>query len=318
MADTLTIRPMEAADLPGVLETLRAALGETPLLKRTPDLWGWKHQLNPFGNSIVLVAAESDGRIAGVRALMRWRLATPTGGELSCVRAVDTAVHPDYQRRGLFRSMNESALEVARNDGVDLVFNTPNSQSRPGYLKQGWRDVGAIGVMVRPTWRLLNPRRELDELPAPSELLPEAKAAADLSEDDRVPVGLRTVRSEGYRAWRFGSHPTAEYVSVGSGDSTAVLRVNRRSGRDELVVSELIGDQGSKAIRRAAKLARAGYFVAWFSRRSPERAAAMRAGLVPIPRVTALNLVARPLTTLDLDVFDLDNWDIALSDLELL
>ena len=84
---------------------------------------------------------------------MRWRLTTPGGGELSCVRAVDTAVHPDFQRRGLFRSLNEAAIEIARDDGVDLVFNTPNAQSRPGYLKQGWRDVGPIGVMIRPGLR---------------------------------------------------------------------------------------------------------------------------------------------------------------------
>ncbi len=101
MVEALTIRPMVATDVPEVLNTLRAALGETALLKRTPQQWEWKHTLNPFGESIVLVAADDD-RIAAVRAFMRWRLATPDGGELSCVRAVDTAVHPDFQRRGLF------------------------------------------------------------------------------------------------------------------------------------------------------------------------------------------------------------------------
>jgi GNAT superfamily N-acetyltransferase len=314
--ETLTIRAMVDADLSGVLDTMRAALGETPLLRRTPEQWQWKHALNPFGESIVLVAAEGD-RVAAVRAFMRWRLAIPDGGEVSCVRAVDTAVHPDYQRRGLFRSLNESALEIARDDGVDLVFNTPNAQSRPGYVKQGWRDVGPIGVMVRPSRRMLARRAE-DGLPEPSQILLGAERATGLGGQDRPAFGLRTPRSEAYRTWRFEQHPTATYLRVDEAGTTAVLRTNRRNGHDELVVSELIGSAGRQAITAAAAHSRAAYLVAWFSRQSPERAQALRAGMIPIPRVTALNLVAKPLSTMDIDVFDPTSWDLALSDLELL
>ena len=316
MPETLTIRPMLDADLPGVLDTLRAALGETALLRRTPEQWHWKHTLNPFGRSIVLVATDDD-RVAAVRAFMRWRLTTRDGGELSCVRAVDTAVHPDFQRRGLFRRLNEAAIEIARDDGVDLVFNTPNAQSRPGYLKQGWRDVGPIGVMIRPGLRIFA-RRSDGKLPDPDEVLPGATLAINLSGVDRPALGLRTVRSEAYRRWRFEQHPTATYLRVDEAGSTAVLRTNRRNGRDELIVSELIGAAGHRAITAAAKRSHAAYLVAWFSPRSPERRQAVRAGMIPVPRVTALNLVARPLSPIDVDVFDIANWDLALSDLELL
>ncbi len=316
MADTLTIRPMVDEDLPGVLDTMRAALGETALLRRTPEQWNWKHTLNPFGRSIVLVAVDDD-RIAAVRAFMRWRLTTPDGGELSCARAVDTAVHPDYQRQGLFRRLNEAAIEAARDDGVDLIFNTPNSQSRPGYLKQGWRDVGPIGVMIRPSLRIFA-KHPSDELPDADAILPGAGPAVDLNGVDREPLGLRTVRSEEYRRWRFEQHPTATYLRVDEESSTAVLRLNRRSGRDELIVSELLGPDPRRAITATAKRSRAAYLVGWFSKGSPERHEATRAGLIPAPRVTALDLVARPLSTIDIDVFDIYNWDLALSDLELL
>lgn len=316
MAEAFTIRPMLDADLPGVLDTLRAALRETPTLQWTDAQWAWKHVLNPFGRSIVLVAV-AGGRVAAVRAFMRWRLTTPDGGELSCGRAVDTAVHPDWQRRGLFRCLNEAALEIARADGVDLVFNTPNVQSRPGYLKQGWGDVGPIGVMIRPGRRMLA-RRPGDSLPAADALLPGARPATGLGGADRAPRGLRTVRSAAYREWRFEQHPTATYRRVDAAGSTAVLRANRRNGRDELIVSELIGAAGHRPIAAAAKRSRASYLVAWFSPGSPERRRAIRAGMIPVPRVTALNLVARPLSPLAVDVFDIASWDLALSDLELL
>jgi len=316
VGDTLEIRPMADADLPGVLNTLRAALGETALLRRTPQQWNWKHTLNPFGRSIVLVAVDGD-RVAAVRAFMRWRLTMPDGGELSCVRAVDTAVHPDFQRQGLFRRLNDAAIEASRDDGVNLVFNTPNSQSRPGYLKQGWRDVGPIGVMIRPSLRMFA-KHPGDELPDTDAVLPGAGPAAGLSGVDREPLGLRTVRSEEYRRWRFEEHPTATYLRVDKENSTAVLRLNRRSGRDELIVSELLGPDPRRAIAATAKRSRAAYLVSWFSKGSPERSHATRAGLIPVPRVTALNLVTRPLSSIDVDVFDIANWDLALSDLELL
>ncbi|HEU4749505.1 MAG TPA: GNAT family N-acetyltransferase, partial [Acidimicrobiia bacterium] len=98
------IRPYHAGDLNGVLEILRAALGESPILQRTSELWAWKHQLNPFGPSLILVA-EVAGRLAGVRALMRWELSLPDGSRLRCLRAVDTATHPQFERRGIFRKL---------------------------------------------------------------------------------------------------------------------------------------------------------------------------------------------------------------------
>jgi hypothetical protein len=57
---------------------------------------------------------------------------------------------------------------------------------------------------------------------------------------------------------------------------------------------------------------------AWFSPGSPERAAAVRSGLVPVPRVTALTLMAKPLQDLEVDVESMSSWDLAISDLELL
>ncbi len=38
---------------------------------------------------------------------------------------------------------------MRQHDGVDVVFNTPNDQSRPGYLKMGWSEVGRVPVAVR-------------------------------------------------------------------------------------------------------------------------------------------------------------------------
>lgn len=316
MADTITTRELEEGDVVSVLDLLRASLGEPPLLRRTPELFAWKHFDNPFGRSIA-VLAEADDRIVGLRAFMRWDLLTMQGSTIRCVRAVDTATHPEYQRRGIFRRLTEEALELAVAKDVDLVFNTPNEKSGAGYLSMGWKEVGTIGAMARPSPRLMTDRRP-GPVTEPERFLVDPQPALPLAVADRTPRGLRTPRTDAYLRWRFGSHPSARYFRVDSGGATAVVRPNVRRERRELVVADVFGRRPAAAIRAAVRRSRAGYVAAWFSPGSPERAAAVRSGLVPVPGVTALTLMAKPLRELEVDVTSMASWDLAISDLELL
>ena len=43
-------------------------------------------------------------------------------------------------------------VEDVTEDGVDLIFNTPNQLSMPGYLKMGWQYVG----ILKPVIKVLN------------------------------------------------------------------------------------------------------------------------------------------------------------------
>jgi GNAT superfamily N-acetyltransferase len=316
VGDTITTRVLEDSDVPEVLDLLRAALGEPPLLRRTPELFSWKHFDNPFGRSVAILA-EADERVVGLRAFMRWDLTTPTGSVIHCGRAVDTATHPEFHRRGIFQRLTEEGLELAVAEGIDLVFNTPNEKSGAGYLKMGWKEVGPVGVMVRPSLRALG-RGHRDMGTDPTLFIDEPNPASGLAIRDRRPVGLRTPRSAAYLRWRFGSHPTATYFRVDRDDSTAVVRPNHRNGRRELVLADVFGSRPRTAIRNAAHKSRADYMAGWFSPGSPERGAAMRAGLLPVPGVRPMTLMARPLSELDVDVLDMSSWDLAVSDLELL
>ncbi len=307
---------MDSEDLPEVLGVLRRALGETALLKRTPELWRWKHIDNPFGKSLALVA-EADGKVAGVRAMMRWDLETASGDTIRCLRPVDTATDPAFERRGIFRALTESAVGTATDQGIDLIFNTPNKASGPGYIKMGWKEVGPIGVMVRPLLRRTGPAPD-DVPPDADDFFKSGTDAAGAPVTDRPARGLRTPRSAGYMHWRFDSHPTARYRAIHHNDQTAILRVNHRSGRREVVVSELFGQRPSAAVRAAARVSRASYLAGWFSRGTPERRAALLGGMVPVPGVSALSLVANPLRELPVDMLSLAEWDISLGDLELL
>ncbi|CAN5238757.1 hypothetical protein BH18ACT5_BH18ACT5_10110 [soil metagenome] len=311
MTSTVSVRPYHSTDLEPVLDLLRASLGESEVNRRSPELFGWKHVDNPFGPSIMLVA-EDDLGIVGFRAFMRWELATVDGAGIRCVRPVDTATHPRAQRRGIFRTLTMEAVEAARLDGVDLIFNTPNPRSKAGYLTMGWVEVGRIGVLLRPKTSALIGRRA----GVPS--LPGSAPWNDQETTDRPPLGLRTLRTPEYLGWRF-RHPFASYLVACRPEGLAVLRANRRNGRRELVVADLFGSKAGPVLRQAAYNASADYLIGWFGPGTPERRQAISAGMLPVPGVTALTLVARPLRDeLAWAGADLGRWDLTLSDLELL
>ena len=133
------VRQYEVTDEDAVLRLLRITLGAGPIGQRTAAFFRWKHLDNPFGPSLMLVA-DAGGEIIGLRAFMRWRF-DAAGQDVRAVRAVDTATHPDHQGRGIFSRLTSEALDLLRGD-TDLIFNTPNEKSLPGYLKLGWRIVG--------------------------------------------------------------------------------------------------------------------------------------------------------------------------------
>lgn len=313
---TLTVRAYSDDDLPAVLALLKASLGESALLRRTPELFAWKHLDNPFGRSIMLVSGAGD-TIAGFRAFMRWELQTPGGRTLRCVRAVDTATHPDFRRRGIFKNLTLAAVETAVADGVDLIFNTPNARSGAGYLTMGWTEVGTLSPLISPAKGLLRRRGNSLELPAVEDFMSHADLVGERAIADRTPLGLRTPRTASYHAWRYTSHPTAQYVQVDKAGGTAVARLAFRGKRRELLISDVYGDSMRQTIGACRSSARTSYVGAFFSKGSPERSAARSAGFVPIPRA-GLKLMARPLRTLDVDVANLSAWDLALGDLELL
>lgn len=118
--------------------------------------------------------------------------------------------------------------------------------------------------------------------------------------------------------WRYLSNPGVRYHGYSDQGDTAVCRRDSRMGRVGLAVSDVYGDRPDAALRSARRGTKASYLVCSFESASKERSAAVRAGFLPVPGVTALTLVALPLADFGIDPFDRSNWELALTDLELL
>jgi GNAT superfamily N-acetyltransferase len=341
------IRPMEDADLDAVVELLGRALGPAPGGVDRRALFEWKHLANPFGRSVALVA-ESGSGLVGVRTLMRWQLVAPGGVVVPAVRAVDTATAPEARRRGVFSALTTAALERCSAEGVEVVFNTPNAASRPGYLRMGWRDLGRwpVRLKVRRAARLAAAaaRRELRSGPPvavpqrdPLGLAPagEVLARAELGElvaASSPATGLRTGRSPGFLRWRYSDGPVP-YHAVAFGDppeALLVVRVRRRGRLTEAVVCEALCGRGAGSIARLAEALRAlpaaagaDHAVAGHARTWGDASAALsRAGYRRLPGV-GIRLVVRPVAAAKAwapsapDPLRQASWALTLGDLEL-
>ena len=342
---TYTTRRYAPDDEAQVLALLRQSLGESDVLQRTSRMWQWKHVLNPFGPSYARVAVGEHDEIIGLRAFMRWQFRA--GDRLvSAVRAVDTATHPGFQRLGIFSRLTREAVEDVRSEGTELVFNTPNAQSLPGYLKLGWETVGKIQPLVRvlryrsfalgmARHRLRkNARRSYADLEFYKGQTPRLASALIL--DDRLEGllhadarlwkdALRTPRSAAYLGWRYASHPTVPYRAVtvevaGTLKACAIFRTNSRFGLKEVVVSELFVSSADRLLvsgllHELRTHLDADYLIAYFPESSFHRWGLEGQGFHRVPG-RAMTLVANQLAAAPYDLCDPNRWGMSLGDLE--
>ncbi len=336
-ADTaIEVRPYQPQDEWDVLQLLTTTLGPGPAGERTPGFFRWKHLESPFGRSFMLVA-ETDGRIVGLRAFMRWQLRA--GNRLiQAVVAVDTATHPHFQGRGIFTRLTREALRRLPAE-ADLVFNTPNEKSLPGYLKMGWRVVGKVpvGLRVRRPIRFATramSRRSggpADGVAPPgaepvSEIIRDEGRVSDLLASAFAPERrLATPRDFQYLKWRYGSAPLLDYRAVriedhGRLNGLAIFRVRSRGRLFESTVTEVFARPGERGmagrlLRSVVRSVSVDVLTCHFSPGSDVARAARRVGFLPSP--AGITLVVNPLSdAIEPDPTTLGSWALSLGDLE--
>jgi GNAT superfamily N-acetyltransferase len=324
MSAPLELRRATDADLPEILALLAASM-EHRAGEPHEELFRWKHLENPFGPSPSWVACEGE-RIIGFRTFLRWQFVRD-GSVIRAARAVDTATHPDHQGRGIFTKLTRLALDDLRAEGVQMIFNTPNDKSRPGYLKMGWTEVGRVPTRVgvgRPGALL---RIARSRVPASLWSIDSAagESVADVLSDAGRLVGLRppggsdpgrirTDRTVEYLRWRYGLgvlHYRAVTGRDGVGGGVAIFRLRHRGPSVEAVIADVLVPGGDlraagHLVRRVRSVSGADYALAmsalprlmpWF--------------VLPVgPVLTALPLDGSPAQALG-------EWAFSLGDIEL-
>ena len=319
----LEIRRAESTDEEEVLELFRVALG-WKAGDPNEALFAWKHRTNPFGESPAWVAVD-EGRIVGYRTFLRWRFLDRADKPVRAVRAVDTVTAPEHQGRGIFRRLTLQAVAELTLAGDRMVFNTPNDQSRPGYLKMGWTvarhlPVGLLPAGMRGVRRMVQSRvpAELWSEPTDAGLAaPETLARPGVAEAllQHAPQrGFRTDRTSAYLTWRTALEPLHYRVLLADpadpGRGGLVFRLRRRGpALEAAVIEQLVPDRRTGVRLVARLLAETGADYAIGVRTGPS------AGLIPVPVpgfgpiLTTRALAGAPPAP--------DEWTLTLGDVEL-
>ncbi len=333
---SVRVRPFLEEDEASVLELMRLVLGRGPVPHRPPEFFRWKHFANPFGPSLLLVA-EAEERIVGLRAFMRWRFRA--GDDLvESVRAVDTATHPDYRRMGIFAQLTSEALDRVQGT-VDLVFNMPNPTSLRQYARLGWLLVGRVPRALRvrrPTGfarglaslrspgEPLNAKPRLGARPA-AEALKDGTAISRLLGKAEVGDRLATPRTLEYLRWRYAAPPFLDYRAILEGgqgsepSGLAIFRLRSRGRLWESSLAELItapgdGSTARTLLRRVVQASPVDHLTCSFPPGSTAARAAGRCGFLRAPGVA---LAVRPLSErLRPNPTELDAWALSLGDIE--
>jgi hypothetical protein len=221
------------------------------------------------------VAEDADAGIVGFRTFLRWRFDLPGGGTVDVVRAVDTATAPSHRGAGIFSRLTRHALAELGAAGVGFVFNTPNDQSRPGYLKLGWEEVGRLPVQLRPRSVGALPRIAGSRVPAElwsvrcdngvpaDEALADDAALLSLLRSQPAAAKLRTTRTVEMLRWRYCGFSPLGYRAVLGGstasDGLALFRLRRRGSVLECAIVDVLtpGDDRGSAARLARRALRA-------------------------------------------------------------
>lgn len=208
MQQRLSIRTATEQDIPAIVSLLKISLGEVSSIK-TETYWRWKHIDNPFGASPVLLATDGE-YLVGVRAMMQWQWQA-NATVYQSLRAVDTATHPQYQRQGIFKILTGHLIGLASADNYSFVFNTPNKNSLPGYLKMGWQFFSKAPIYIKPVAGI--------NLYASRNWASYQDKLAALKEDDFLYAGLfpdllHTPKTWTYINWRYRQCPIKDYGLV--------------------------------------------------------------------------------------------------------
>jgi GNAT superfamily N-acetyltransferase len=242
----MLVRPATPEDKPAMMELLKKSLGES-VIPISETFWNWKHEQNPFGSSYILLA-DQNGRLVGLRAFMQWKWLWK-GEVFSAIRAVDTATHPDFQGKGIFKKLTLQLLETCQQNGVHFVFNTPNESSKPGYLKMGWIEQGKMPLKLKirkplslAFAKLFNRQMNVSSGDDPSPVQAWDSNIIHLADQSiQSDSKLATVLSSSYVSWRYYHNPLFRYNYFTDNENFLLIsRIKRHSFANELRLVDFI------------------------------------------------------------------------------
>ena len=251
MKSDISIRLATDRDKPQILQLLHTVFDEQQHFdwKRDEKYLQWKYDSNIFGKTHLHIA-EYNGEIVSSCALWPWNFIC-RGEVVKAYQPCDTMVHPEYQGKGIFSKVNLNRISLAQDERTPFLFNFPNNNSLPGYLKLGWDYFINIEWLVK----LLKPSNVLINFRDKSKSVPQK-----IDNDHKINIEdcntiaekyltydgiIQTYRQKEFFRWRYEEHPFFKYGMVTAQKSRksagAIFMVNAKNKIREMIVVDVFG-----------------------------------------------------------------------------
>lgn len=152
------VRRFSTSDVSDILCFLNSVF--KPTYPFTEEWWLWKYKNNPagfWGEEGDIWVAEDKGKIVGHYAVMPIKIRI--GNEIAIVgQSVDTAVHPEYRRMGIFSTLARKVYADIH-DRYSFLFGYPSEMAYRGFLQLGWK-----GYPVNELVKFINYKRPIKSL----------------------------------------------------------------------------------------------------------------------------------------------------------
>ena len=206
-----------------------------------------KYSRSPFGPAVVAIAL-SGNTVVGMVAFGMYKVLL---GKRSVPAALSyqTIVRPEFQRRGLFSGLVRLATDEATKREVKVFFNFPNSASKSGFIKLGWREAMRIRTWMKPnSFRAFAPLQAYTTLrarfrpdpPTPAVSLGEELAGVSNASPQWHAKRIVPLRTTAFLRWRFAERPSHCYQAVTVGEAVVIVRAGSRGGLREVQILDVV------------------------------------------------------------------------------
>ena len=208
------------------------------------DYWNWRFKGNVEGK--IQIDLMFDGELlVGHYAVSPIRMIC-NGKSILTGLSNNSMTHPDYGRRGIFKTLASSLYSRITNEGVELVWGFPNQASYYGFMHRlGWLPIKDMPMLTLSKdnlkhFNLAQPKHKVETI---SHFDP---AFDNLWERLRDEFASRfryfVVRDSKYLNWRYGQNPMYHYkiLCIREGDDYLGYAVTKFYNGGEQLIGDIV------------------------------------------------------------------------------
>ena len=191
----------------------------------TSEYFNWQYRDGPYGPAKILLAKNDSGDIIGIEPIVPIKLLINNNvimSSLSCNSITD----PNFRNQGIFSKLVSNILEFTKTNEISSIYSIPNKKSHSIFIKNGFKDVSKLPLLVRPLKLSNYFSSPIKEIIKPIEVfwkikkvetnieLFNGKINSDfekLAKDLSQRVSILQQRDKEFLEWRYNKHPSRKY-----------------------------------------------------------------------------------------------------------